>query len=95
MRAKVIVLLMVVLSSCATTSNSNVSISNELKYSVSYCISKSYPNTKVESDSKYISGSYIQKGEFGIDVYEALRKFVDSYRENKYRSKYGRNLDIM
>lgn len=95
MGAKVIVLLVIALSSYATASDESLNVSNELKYSVAYCISKSYPDSNIESDSRYISGAYIQKGDFGIDMYEVLREFVDSYRKNKYQSKHGRNLDIM
>ena len=95
MGTKIIILLMAILSSCATANSTIISINNELKYAIAYCIFKSYPNTNIESDAKYVSGSYIQKGEFGIDMYEMLRKFVDSHRKNKYQSKHGRNLDMM
>lgn len=97
MGVKVVSPLCLALCACATV---NVDVEkkeyvNELKYAVSYCLSKTYPGTSFSSDSKYVSGAYLQKGEFGIDMYEHLREFVDSYREKKYQSKHGRNLDVM
>ncbi len=95
MGVKIVVILSVALSSCTNASITNIKQNNEFKYAVSYCLSQAYPETKFSSDSKYVSGAYIQKGEFGIDMYEKLREFVDSYRDKKYQSKHDRNLDVM
>ena len=70
-------------------------IANEKKYAVAYCLSKIYPGSEFSSDSKHIAGSYIQKGRFGIHVYESIRNDVDTYRGKKYVSKHEINLDIM
>lgn len=82
---------------CAAARDINAvpDISNEKKYGVAYCLSGTYPESEFSSDSKHIAGSYIQKGEYGIHVYEAIREYVNSYRMEKYVGKQGRNLDVM
>ena len=66
-----------------------------VKYAVSYCLSLSYPDTVFSSDARYVAGAYLQGGNFGIDVYESIRAFVDEYRNTPYLSKHDKNLDIM
>ena len=86
------------LCSCATVQADKGKVSdiaNEKKYAVAYCLSKTYPGSEFSSDSKHIAGSYIQKGHFGIHVYESIRNDVDTYRGKKYVSKHEINLDIM
>ena len=70
-------------------------LNNEINYGIAYCLSQAYPGSEFASDSLYISGSYLQKVDFGIHVYEAIRDFVDAYRQKRMVSKHGRNLDIM
>jgi hypothetical protein len=69
--------------------------SNELKYAVAYCLSKSYPNSEFSEDAAYISGAYLQNGIYGINMYEEIRSFVDTYRNQPLASKYDKNLNIM
>jgi len=86
------------LCSCAMDQDKKgnlLDIDNEKKYGVAYCLSKTYPSSQFSSDSKHIAGSYLQKGSFGIHVYESMRNYVGSYRKTKYISKHGKNLDIM
>ena len=86
------------LCSCAFASektNTVQDISNEKKYAVAYCLSKSYPDSEFSSDSKHVAGAYIQKGSLGIDVYESIRNHVDLYIERPYVSKHEVNLNIM
>ncbi len=86
------------LCSCATAQgnkNRVSDIANEKKYAVAYCLGKTYPGSEFSSDAKHIAGSYIQKGRFGIHVYESIRNNVDTYRGKKYVSKHEINLDIM
>jgi hypothetical protein len=68
---------------------------NEKKYAVAYCLYSIYENTEFSRDAGYVSGAYIQKGDFGLDMYEGIREYVNIYRKNKYRSKNERNLSIM
>lgn len=82
-------------SACATSRGYLESHENEKKYAVSYCLSRSYPHTEFSKDAGHISGAYLQKGDFGLDMYEQIRIFVDSYKDKKYLSKHGRNLYIM
>jgi Type VI secretion system (T6SS), amidase immunity protein len=74
---------------------SGVEHENGVKYAVSYCLSKAYKGSEFSRDAKLMSGSYIQNGSYGIDVYESIREFVDTYTKQKYMSKHGNNLDIM
>ncbi len=85
------------LASCASVHVKNTphKINNGVKYGVAYCLSKTYPNTEFSSDSRHVSGSYIQVGSYGIHVYEAIREYVDIYQQKKYVSKHNKNLDIM
>ncbi len=82
-------------SACATSSEALSAPENEKKYAVAYCLSNSYPDSGFSKDAGYISGAYLQKGNFGLDMYEGIRKFVSSYREKSYVSKHDRNLNIM
>jgi len=59
------------------------------KYDVAYCLNSTYSETEFSDDSKHIAGAYIQKGEYGIHIYEAVREYVDSYRTEEYVSKQG------
>jgi hypothetical protein len=91
----VVVVACMVLASCAAHGSQNREITNESKYGVSYCLSLSYSDSGFASDAKYVAGAYLQNGEFGVDMYEAIRGFVENYRKTPYLSKHGRNLDIM
>lgn len=92
---KMVALFSLILTSFAIADDSKSVVENELSYAVAYCLSHSYPNTEFSNDAKYISGTYIHKGSFGIDMYEDIRAFVDEYMKNKYTSKYKKNLNIM
>lgn len=83
------------LTSCAVHASQKHETTNEIKYAVSYCLSLFYPDSEFSSDAKYVAGAYLQKGEFGIDMYESIRGFVDEYRNTPYLSKHNRNLTIM
>lgn len=83
------------LTSCAVHGSPKREITNESKYAVSYCLSLSYSDSEFSSDARYVAGAYLQNGEFGIDMYEAIRGFVGNYRKTSYLSKHDRNLDIM
>lgn len=94
MGTKIIALLSsLLIVSCATSASS--SYNNEKKYAIAYCLSSIYENTEYSSDAGYISGAYIQKGDFGLDMYEAIRDFVITYKQKEYVSKNNRNLSIM
>lgn len=96
MGAKIITcLLCSIISSCAATSIPQTNISNEKKYAIANCLANSYPDSEFSSDAKHISGAYLQKGEFGLDMYESIREFVSKYRKKGYVSKHDRNLNIM
>lgn len=82
-------------SGCAAVPELDQNIMNEKKYAVSYCLAEAYSESEVSRDARHVSGAYLQKGEFGIDVYERIRAFVDEYRKAPYASKHGRNLSIM
>lgn len=83
------------LTSCATYAGQEHKAANEIKYAVSYCLSLSYSGSEFSSDARYVAGAYLQKGEFGIDMYESIRGFVDEYMNTPYLSKHNRNLTIM
>jgi hypothetical protein len=83
------------LISCASTIASPYDYSNEKKYAVAYCLSTTYENSEYSKDARYVSGAYIQKGELGLNVYEAIRDYVMTYKQKKYLSKHERNLNIM
>lgn len=68
---------------------------NEIKYAISYCLSNVYPDSVFSKDAGYISGAYLQKGSYGLHVYESIRVFVNGYIENEYVSKHNKNLGIM
>jgi len=89
--------LIIFLASCTSVHKKETpsEMSNGIKYSIAYCLSKTYPNSEFSSDSRHISGSYIQVGSYGIQVYESIRKFVNAYQQKKYVSKHNRNLNIM
>ncbi len=96
MGAKIITcLLCSIICSCAVTSKSQNNFANEKKYAIAYCLASSYPESEFSSDARHISGAYLQKGEFGLDMYESIRQFVSIYRKNAYLSKHDRNLNIM
>ncbi len=82
-------------ASCAAPGAQDYPPLNEVKYAVAYCLSKSYPDSEFSADAGYISGAYLQKGDYGIDTYEAIRDFVDSYRSQPLPSKHDKNLNIM
>ena len=84
-----------ILSACAASREGQKYPANEKKYAVAYCLSNSYPNSEFSEDSVYVSGAYLQKGDFGLDMYEEIREFVSSYRKKRYLSKHDRNLNIM
>src|SRR5690554_3157439 len=69
--------------------------SNEIKYAISYCLSTTYPDSVFAKDAGYVSGAYLQKGSYGLHVYESIRNFVNDYVKNKYISKHNRDLSIM
>jgi hypothetical protein len=81
--------------SCAMSSENGSQHSNELKYAVAYCLSKSYPDSEFSKDAAYISGAYLQNGVYGINMYEEIRSFVDVYRNQPLASKHDKNLNIM
>ena len=83
------------LISCASTIAAPYDYSNEKKYAVAYCLSSAYENSEYSKDAGYVSGAYIQKGELGLNVYEAIRDYVTIYKQKKYLSKHDRNLNIM
>jgi hypothetical protein len=58
-------------------------------------LSYAYENTEYSKDAGYVSGAYIQKGDLGLNVYEAIRDYVTIYKQKKYLSKHDRNLNIM
>lgn len=91
---RIITLLAVICSSCAVADQES-KYNNEVNYAISYCLSKAYQGSNFSSDAGHISGAYLQKGSYGLDMYESLRDFVDSYTQKKYMSKHGRNLNIM
>ena len=91
---RITILLAVLCSSCAAATPKYEHI-NEVKYAVSYCLSKSYQGSNFSSDAAHVSGAYLQKGSYGLDMYESVRDFVDLYSQKKYMSKHERNLDIM
>lgn len=91
---RITAILAIMCSSC-TTANQEVKYNNEVKYAVSYCLSKIYPNSNFSTDAAHISGAYLQKGSYGLGMYESVRDFVDSYTQKKYISKNGKNLGIM
>lgn len=91
---RITILLAVLCSSCAVA-NPKYEYINEVKYAVSYCLSKTYKGSSFSSDAAHISGAYLQKGGYGLDMYESVRDFVDSYLQKKYMSKHGKNLEIM
>jgi len=84
-----------IVSSCAVTSNSQYNFNNEKKYAAAYCLAASYPDSEFSSDAKHISGAYLQKGSFGLNMYEDIRQYVSTYRKKPYLSKHERNLTIM
>ena len=94
MDSRIIIVLTLLCSSWAIA-NQEIKQNNEVKYAVSYCLSKTYQGTEFSSDAVYISGAYLQKGTYSLDMYESIRSFVDSYIQIKYVSKHDRNLDIM
>jgi len=94
MGTRIIILLLFLCSFCAA-GDEELLFDNELKYAVSYCLSKAYPDSAFSDDASYISGAYLQKGKYGLDLYQSIREFVDLYRKEKYRSKHNRNLALM
>jgi hypothetical protein len=82
-------------SACAVAPDLNRGASNEEKYAVAYCLAVAYPESEASYDAQYVSGAYIQRGEYDIDVYERIRDFVDEYRKKPYVSKHNKNLSIM
>jgi len=93
----ILIMAMISLSSCLSSKiiNSADETRNGIKYGIAYCLSKTYAKTAFSSDSRHISGSYIQTGSYGIQVYESIRGYVDAYQQKKYLSKHNKNLDIM
>ena len=85
----------IIICSCTPSQDKPKVGINELKFAVAYCLSKSYPDSACSEDSSYVSGAYLHKGHHGIDMYEKIRQFVESYRKEAYVSKHGRNLSIM
>ena len=85
----------ILLSACTTMQEGTKSLNNEKKYAVAYCLSKTYSDSQTSKDTGYISGVYLQKGDFGLDMYEEIRAFVSLYKEKPYNSKNERNLDVM
>ena len=83
------------LISCASSLASTYDYSNEKKYAVAFCLSSAYENSEYSTDAGYVSGAYIQKGDLGLNVYEAIRDYVTIYKHKKYLSKHDRNLNIM
>ncbi len=79
----------------ANAKNPSHEMNNGIKYGIAYCLSQIYPNTEFSSDSRNISGSYIQLGSYGIQVYQSIRDYVDTYQKKRYPSKHNNNLDIM
>ena len=90
-----IIFLLALLCSSSALAKGKTNISNEIKYAVSYCLSKSYSGSSFSNDARYISGAYLQKGNYGLDMYESIRDSVDSLTKTKYVSKHDKNLDIM
>lgn len=83
-------LLLVILILYACTSTEKYRIVEDknsllVEYAVAYCLSKSYPGTDYSLDATYVAGSYLQKGDSGLD----------KYFEKNYISKQGKNLVIM
>lgn len=91
---KIIIPLLFICSLSATASTP-IDRDNEVKYAVSYCLSKAYPDSNYAKDALYISGAYLQKGSYGLHVYESIRNFVDGYIQKKYVSKHDKELSIM
>ncbi|WP_281560801.1 T6SS amidase immunity protein Tai4 family protein [Thalassomonas sp. RHCl1] len=94
MDARIIISLMFLCTSCAVIKEEPV-YTDELKYAVSYCLSKAYSDSVFSKDAAYVSGAYLQKGKYGLNVYESIREFVDLYRQEAYNSKHNRNLAVM
>lgn len=94
MAARLVMILTFLCSACAMTTEAP-NYSNEVKYAMSYCLSTAYPDAVFSKDAGYISGALLQKGRYGLDMYESIRAFVDLYRQEKYSSKHNRNLAIM
>lgn len=69
--------------------------SREVKYAVAYCLGDAYPGTAFQEDAEYAASGYLQSGDYGIDMYEQIRAFVNEYRKETYASKHGANLAIM
>ena len=90
-----IISLLAILCSSHAVANQVVAHDNGVKYAVSYCLSKAYEGSEFSMDAKLVSGSYVQNGSYGIDVYESIQGFVDTYTQQKYLSKHRNNLDIM
>ena len=84
-----------IITSCAASRTLQHDIANEKKYAVAYCLACSYPESVFSEDAEYVSGAYIQKGEFDLAVYEKIRDFVANYKKIPYLSKHQRDLDIM
>jgi hypothetical protein len=89
------VIFFTLLCSFSVTAMSASDNSNEIKYAISYCLSTTYPDSVFSKDAGYISGAYLQKGSYGLHVYESIRNFVNDYVKNKYVSKHNRDLSIM
>jgi hypothetical protein len=89
-----IALPLLLLCSCTTTAKP-LDINHEVKYAISYCLSSAYLESQFSKDAGYVSGAYIQKGSYGLHVYESIRGFVDLYTAKKYNSKHNKNLIIM
>jgi hypothetical protein len=81
--------------SCTTSDTKQSEHPNEIKYAVAYCLSRAYPESEFSQDAAYIAGAYLQKGDYGINMYEDIRSFVDAYQIQALESKHGTNLNIM
>ena len=95
MAVKIVLLMLTILLCGCVSTVEDRSHTDELKYAVAYCLSKAYPNTEFSKDAQHIAGSLLQRGDEGLFVYEAIRNHVSDYRQSPYRSKQGRNLNIM
>lgn len=95
MGTRIVLLTIAALLLGCSTDGAHADHSKEVKYAVAYCLGASYPDTLFQDDAEYAAAGYLQGGDYGIDMYEQIKVFVNEYQKGKYVSKHGANLAVM
>ena len=65
------------------------------RFALSRCVAHAYPEPEVREDALDVAGAYLERGELGLDAYEAADALGKAFLKRALPSKSGAELRLM